>query len=125
VLGFLTGFSIGPFLLLFGFTMLLLGPFRHRPLIYWPPMAATVAFIVGYLAVAPLYCTARAAAGAGSGTTCSSLIGIDYTGVGIQNPSLLPAIYAGLALAAIAALFVGGALWSRRKRSSPRAPQAT
>ena len=36
VLGFLGAFSIGgPFLML-GVAMLALGPFRHRPRIFWP-----------------------------------------------------------------------------------------
>lgn len=125
VLGFLTGFSIGPFLLLIGFAMLLLGPFRRRPLIYWPPMAAALAFIVGYLAVAPFYCYAHSEAGAGSITRCSSLVGVQYTGVGVYNPSLLPGVYAGLALAAVTALLVGGTMRWRWKRSLPREHQTS
>lgn len=120
VLGFITGFSIGPFLLLIGFAMLLLGPFRHRPLIYWPPMAAALAFIVGYLAVAPVSCASHAEAGAASITRCWSLLGIHYTGEGVYNPSLLPGMYAGLALAAITALLVGGTMWWRWMRRLPR-----
>jgi hypothetical protein len=124
VVGFLTGFSIGLFLLLIGFTMLVLGPFRRRPLIYWPPMAGAFAFIVGYLAVAPFYCAGRAEAGGASTTVCSSLAGIQYTGTGIYNPSLLPGVYAGLALAALTALLVGGTLWWRSKRNVPREQHA-
>lgn len=120
VVGFLTGFSIGPLLLLIGFAMLVLGLFRGRPLIYWPPMAAACAFIVGYLAVAPFYCAADAEAGGTSTTTCSSLAGIQYTGVGTYNPSLLPGVYAGLAVAVLTALLVGGTLWWRSKRTVPR-----
>lgn len=58
VLGFLTGFSIGVLLLPIGLAMAVLGPFRHRPLIFWPPMAALLAFLVGFVAVAPLICAA-------------------------------------------------------------------
>ncbi len=119
VVGFLTGFSIGPFLLLIGFAMLVLGPFRSRPLIYWPPMAAAIGFIVGYLTVAPFYCAAHADAGGTSTTTCSSLAGIQYTGVGIYNPSLLPGVYAGLGVALLTAFLVGGTLWWRSKRNVP------
>ncbi len=125
VVGFLTGFSIGPFLLLIGFAMLVLGPFRRRPLIYWPPMAAACAFIVGCLAVAPFSCGAHAEAGGTSTTICSSLAGIQYTGVGIYNPSLLPGVYAGLALAALTALSVGAALWWRSKRTVPQKRQTS
>jgi hypothetical protein len=101
VVGFLTGFSIGVLLLPIGLAMAVLGPFRHRPLIFWPPMAALVAFLVGYVAVAPLICAADG--GSGAGSVCSSLIGIWYPG---PHPSLLPAISAGLALAALIGVLV-------------------
>jgi hypothetical protein len=125
IVGFLTGFSIGPFLLLVGFTMLVLGPFRHRPLIYWPPIAAAIAFIVGYLAVAPFYCAGQAEAGGTLTTTCSSLAGIQYAGTGVYNPSLLPGIYSGLTAGALAALLVGVALWRRSKRGLLRERQTS
>ena len=48
-----------------------------------------------------------------STTTCSSLAGIQYAGTGIYNPSLLPGVYAGLAVAALAALLVGALIWWR------------
>ena len=86
-MGYLTGFSIGLFLLLVGAAMLVLGPFRRRPLMYWPPMGAVLAFIPGYLAVAPVFCEARSEVGGPSTTVCSSLIGITYAGTGIYNPS--------------------------------------
>ncbi len=114
VVGFFTGFSIGTFIMPIGLAMLALGPFRHRPLIYWPPMAAVVAFIGGYLAVAPFFCAAHAEPGGVSSTVCSSLIGIQYTGAGTYNPSVLPGVYAGLALAAITALLVGATMWRQR-----------
>ena len=82
--------------------MLVLGPLRRRPVLFWPPLVAVVAYNVGYWAVAPLYCTATEATGGASTTTCSSLIGINYSGSGINNPSLDPANYAGLLLAAMA-----------------------
>ena len=85
-------------------------------------MAAVLAFIAGYLAVAPFYCGANGEVGGGSTTVCSSLIGIQYTGTGIYNPSLLPGVYAGLVLAAISALLVAGMLWWRRRRSNKVGP---
>ncbi len=111
VLGFLTGFSIGLFVLLVAVAMLVLGPFRHRPLIYWPPMAGVLAFILGYLAVAPLSCEARGEVGGASTTVCSSLIGITYTGTGTYNPSLQPGLVAGLVAALTAALLVALLVW--------------
>lgn len=95
-------FSIGRPFFLVGLAMLILGPLRRRPVLFWPPLAAVIAYNVGYWAVAPLYCTATEAAGGTSTTTCSSLIGIGYSGSGIYNPSLDPANQAGLVLAAIA-----------------------
>ncbi len=115
--GFLAGFSIGPFLLPIGLAMLVLAPFRRRPLIYWPPMAAILGFNVGYLAVAPFICQATGAPDGSSATECSSIIGIHYTGTGIYNPSLLPGVYAGLAIAVITAVVVAASIWWSRKRS--------
>jgi hypothetical protein len=100
--GVVAMFSIGRPFLFVGLAMLILGPLRRRPVLFWPPLAAVIAYNVGYWAVAPLYCTATETAGGTSTTTCSSLIGIGYSGSGIYNPSLDPANQAGLALAAIA-----------------------
>jgi hypothetical protein len=86
--------------------MLVLGRLRSRPVMFWPPLAAVIAYNVGYWAVAPLYCTATEAAGETSTTTCSSLLGIGYSGSGIYNPSLDPANLAGLLFAAIALVVV-------------------
>lgn len=83
---------------------------------FWPPLLAVIAYNVGYWAVAPLYCTATEAAGGTSTTTCSSLIGIGYSGSGIYNPSLDPANRAGLLLAAIVfVVALAGMLWQGRR----------
>jgi hypothetical protein len=84
--------------------MLLLGPFRRRPQILWPPVLAVVAYNLTYFAVAPFSCTASSLNGAAPTTVCSSLIGIRYTGEGNYNPSLLPAILVGVAVAALTAI---------------------
>jgi hypothetical protein len=55
--GFLASFSIGQPFLLIGLAMLLLGACRHRPLVFWPPMLAVIAYDIAYWAVAPLGCT--------------------------------------------------------------------
>ena len=96
--------SIGRPFLLVGLAMLVLSPLRGRLVLFWPPLVAVIAYNVGYWAVAPLYCTATEAAGGTSLTTCSSLIGISYSGSGTYNPSLDPANQAGLLLAATAFL---------------------
>jgi hypothetical protein len=101
IVGFLTSFSMGVLLLPIGLAMAVLGPFRHRPLIFWPLMTALLAFLAAYVAVAPLICATDG--GAGAASPCSSLIGIWYSG---PEPSLLPAIFAGLALAAMVGVLV-------------------
>ncbi|MEA2653770.1 MAG: hypothetical protein QOI37_997 [Chloroflexota bacterium] len=106
VFGVVAMFSIGRPFLLVGLAMLVLGRLRSRPVMFWPPLAAVIAYNVGYWAVAPLYCTATEAAGETSTTTCSSLLGIGYSGSGIYNPSLDPANLAGLLFAAIALVVV-------------------
>lgn len=112
-LSYPTGFSIGPFLFLVGLAMLVLGPFRHRPSIYWPPMAAMLAFLGGYLAVEPLFCSATTS-DVGTSTTstasCSSVIGITYAGT---NAPRLPGVYAGVVLALITAVVVVSVIWWR------------
>lgn len=114
--GVIASFSIGRPFLLVGIAMLILGPLRRRPVLFWPPLLAVIAYNVGYWAVAPLYCTATEAAGGTSTTTCSSLIGIGYSGSGIYNPSLDPANQAGLLLAAVAFVVVlAMMLWQGRR----------
>ncbi len=80
-----------------------------------------MAFLAGYVAVAPLICTAEGVAGGTSSTQCSSLIGIGYSGSGSYNPSLLPAVYAGIALAALVGLLVLVFIWRATRNASPGA----
>ena len=123
--GVIAMFSIGRPFFLVGLAMLILGPLRNRPALFWPPLAAVVAYNVGWWAVAPFYCTAAAVAvGGTSTTTCSSLIGIGYSGTGIYNPSLDPANQAGLLSAAVAFVVVlTTMLWQgRRARTAGRSP---
>jgi hypothetical protein len=111
--GFLGGFSIGgPFLML-GLAMLVVGPFRQRPLVFWPVIAGVVAFNVGYWAVTPLVCTTTAQLGGDASTVCTNLLGIRYAGGAEYNPSLVPARIAGLAAAVTAAAGTGLLLWRR------------
>jgi hypothetical protein len=114
-LGYVTGFSIGPFILLIAVPMLLLGPFRHRAEIYWPPMAVVVGFAIGDLAVGPLTCEATSDSAV---TVCTSLFGIvHYTGTGAYNPPHQPGIIAGLLLGGVmAALVAIGIRWAGQWR---------
>jgi len=103
VVGFLAIFSIGAPLLLTGVAMLVVGRWRHRPAVVWPVLVGVWSFVVGYVLVAPLGCSTTSATlpGEAGRTTCSNVVGIDYSGTGVYNPSLYPALMAGLAVAAI------------------------
>jgi len=113
--GFLGAFSIGRPFFLVGLAMLVLGPVRRRPALFWPPLLAVVAYNVGYWAVAPLYCTATEVVGGPSTTVCSSVLGINYSGSGTYNPSGDPANMAGLLLAAVAFVAALVAIISKRR----------
>jgi hypothetical protein len=92
-------------------------------MIFWPPLLAVVAYNVGYWAVAPLYCTATEAVGGPSTTTCSSVLGINYSGSGLYNPSLDPANMAGLLLAAVAfVVALAAIILKRRSKRDTSAP---
>jgi hypothetical protein len=119
VFGFLSAFSIGQPFFLVGLAMLVLGAFRGRPFIFWPPLLAVVAYNLAFVAVAPLYCTGTSTVGSTSTTVCSNLIGLRYSGEGIYNPSLMPAVAIGLIFAGGTAIAVFAfLLWKRRTRSS-------
>lgn len=118
--GFVAAFSIGQPFLMLGIAMLVLSPFRRRPVIFWPPLLAVFAYNLAYFAVAPFNCTASSFNGGPSTTVCSSLIGIRYAGEGTYNPSLMPAVLTGLAVAALTALVSFLLLlWKRRLPPGP------
>ncbi|CAN5242718.1 hypothetical protein BH24ACT1_BH24ACT1_02030 [soil metagenome] len=103
-------FSIGmPFLLL-GITLAVVAPWRTQAAVLWPAVAAVVALVVGFILVTPLGCTSSASSASSDlstqTTTCTNVLGIDYSGDGLYNPSLLPALLAGLALSVLAAATV-------------------
>lgn len=121
--GFVGMFSIGRPFFLVGLAMLVFGPVRRRPALFWPPLLAVVAYNVGYWAVAPLYCTATEAVGGPSMTVCSSVLGINFSGNGMYNPSLDPANVAGLPLAAVVFVVVLAAIiLNRRSERDVSAP---
>lgn len=112
--GFLAAFSIGQPFLLIGVAMLLLRPFRGRPLVFWPLLLAVIGWTIGYWAVAPFSCSASQPLGGAASTVCTSLIGLRYEGLGIYNPPFMPAIAAGTAVALLTAIVVLGAVNKRR-----------
>lgn len=119
VFGYLGALSVGQPFFWVGLAMLLLGPFRGRPLIFWPPLLAVIAYNLAFLAVAPFFCTAGSPLRGTTTTVCSSPIGLRYTGEGIYNPSLMPAVWVGLTFAGLTAIAVlAFLLWKRRTRSA-------
>lgn len=109
VFGVLSGFSIGiPFLLL-GMTLICVSPFRGRRVVFWPPIAAVLGLIAGFIVVAPFACVAETS-GTSQGIVeehaeCKSAVGITYPlSDDLDGPSFLPAWIAGGATAAAAAL---------------------
>jgi hypothetical protein len=86
VFGFLTGFSIGAPFLLLGLALLVLGPFRRRPRVFWPSLVAVAAFVVTVALLIPLSCEATSESGGGSSTVCRSIAGPTWSGTGLYNP---------------------------------------
>lgn len=84
--GFVTGFSIGAPFLLVGLAMLILGPIRRRPRLFWPPLVGVVAFVIGTALMIPLSCSATSEVGGISSTVCTSIFGPTWSGTGLYNP---------------------------------------
>ena len=118
--GYLALFGIGAPFLLTGIAMMVVSPWRSRHEVLWPALVGVWVFVLGYLLVAPLGCTSMATAvTAGSSlgashTLCTNILGIDYSGTGIYNPSLVPALLTGVAAGAAGALATRFLLRRRR-----------
>jgi hypothetical protein len=100
-------------LLLLTAVLAAVSPHARKPALFWPPVVGVVMFIVGFVVTAPISCSSTAVS-PGDGvpyTTCTNLVGIDYSGRGLYNPSLVPtllvAVVAGLAAALLARLVIG------------------
>jgi hypothetical protein len=110
--GFVAIFSIGAPFLLTGAAMIVVGPFRHRREVLWPALLAVWSFVVAYVLVAPLGCTDSSLPLVGTidlaqqagRTTCTNVLGIDYSGGRVYNPPLMPALIVGLSVSVIVAL---------------------
>jgi len=122
--GFLALLSIGAPFLLTGVAMLLVYPWRSRPSVLWPTLASIWALSATYVLVAPIGCSStggRQPAILGSPspaigrsvTTCTNLLGIDYSGGANYNPPLLPALLAGISVAIVVALLLRAVLVRR------------
>lgn len=119
--GLVTIFSIGLPILVLGVALLVLTPVRTRPTIFRPALAGVLGFLIGSILVAPLGCTTSTTVVTGAGalvetgsTTCSSILGPEYSGSTTYDPSYVPALLAGLLLGAIAWVAVRAVVVRRR-----------
>lgn len=122
VIGVVAGFSIGGPFLTVGVAMLVLGPFRGRPLLFWPALLAVIGFVITLLLVAPWSCQAIGTTTGDSQTVCSSLLGATWSGTGLFNPPPEAddmARRAGALMAALTAAVTLAALLLRRRISPP------
>ena len=116
--GFLGALSIGRPFLVVGIALLILAPFRKRPRLFWPPLAAVVAYNAAWWTVVPMQCTTTQAIGEVGRTVCTSILGSTQEGPGVFNPSFEPANQAAFVAACIAGLAALAATWWRRTRRS-------
>ena len=123
--GFLGLVSIGAPFLLTGTAMIVVSPWRMRPEVLWPTLVGVWALLLGYLLVAPLGCTSTVIAVtegspvATSHTTCTNILGIDYSGTGTYDPTLVPALVVAAAAAVAGALATRFLLRRRRAATTP------
>lgn len=130
ILGYLTGFTIGPVFWFIAAVMIVLAPFRSRPRIYRTGIAVFMGFILGYLLVAPLGCSQSTESNLATGeqsvspVVCSSIIGIEYSGPEPFDPSPVPALVTGGVLAVIAgtATWIATGRLPRRQEGESEAP---
>jgi len=123
--GYLGLLSIGAPFLLTGIAMMVVSPWRIRPEVLWPTLVGVWSFVLGYVLIAPLGCTSTAISAtvgsppAVSHTTCTNILGIDYSDTGIYNPSLVPALLAGVAAGAAGALATRFLIVRRQRTAMP------
>lgn len=123
-------FGYGAPFLLIGLAMAALWPVRRKPRIYWSAMVGVFAFIAGFVLAVPLGCSSSAVPAlpgstgpsAVGHTTCTNILGLDYSGPTPYRPSLVPALMAGVGaalLGAAAAWLVGGRIGKRVNPVNP------
>ncbi len=125
--GFVSILSIGAPFLLLGVTLALLAPYRNKPGVFWPWVAGVLGFITAYVLVTPMFCTTEAsvltrpgsrAPGAtyAARTTCTSPLGMSYSGAVPYEPPQWPALLAAFGLSAGAA---SAARFALKRRDRP------
>ena len=102
VFGLVGLLTIGVPFLLFGLAMIVLGRWRSRNDVIVPALAAVVAFLVGYVLLAPISCSTSS--GMDAVTVCRYLVVGRWTSSG--TPSLLPGVIGGLGLATAVAVIL-------------------
>jgi hypothetical protein len=118
VLGYLTGFSIGPVFWFIAAAMIVLSPFRSRPTLFRTGAALFAGFLLGYVLTAPFSCTQTTSFDVtteqttASPVVCRSPIGIEYSGSEPFEPSRTPALIVG-GITAVAAAALSWSMMGR------------
>ena len=85
LLGYVTGFSIGPFLWFIAVGMIVLSPFRSKPRVFRSGIGLFAGFLIGYTLIAPWSCSQSESFDpatderAVSPVVCMSPVGIEST----------------------------------------------
>jgi hypothetical protein len=121
--GWLAIFSIGAPFFLLGLVLAALFPWRERRGVLATGIVTVLGFVLGYVLVAPLRCSGTSSATVGGSmsdatVTCSNLLGIRYEGTGAYDPTLLPALAAGITIALAAGVTTAWLSRSRPPRPS-------
>lgn len=121
VFGFLAGYSLGPGLFLVGVVLLTLTPVRRRAVLFWPPVAASLAWVAGWYASAPLRCIATDSTGGAEPTlSCASLIGVTSS----DPAAMMGAAVSFAGAAAVSTFLVVLAVMLVRSRTTAGRPDA-
>lgn len=115
--GMIAALSIGAPFFVVGVVLLVLGPFRRRPLVFWPVLLAVVSGILAYVLLVPMFCTVTSELGASGETICRNLAGQRWVGGEAFSPPFEPARSASIVVAVVVgvACLLGLTLWSSRR----------
>jgi hypothetical protein len=119
--GALAILSIGLPFIVVGLTLVVLAPFRSRPRIFFPSLAAVLGLVVGFSLAIPLECVEWFADGPGGSTSggyCTNLLGARTEGPGAGTAALV-----GVALAIVSCLVA--LVLTGRSRHAPSALSPT